>query len=355
LDPVVKEMERDHKLITAWLWIGVIMVFVQILLGGITRLTGSGLSITKWDIVTGTLPPLNQEQWNQSFELYKSTPQYKKINTGFSIAEFKFIFFWEYVHRLWARTMGFVFLIPFLFFLFRKSLSKATLYRLSVVIAFGMMAAVFGWIMVASGLVNRPWVNAYKLTIHLSLGIGLFISLFNTWLYEKGFSKVSIIKRQKSLLTLLLVVVGCQVVLGGMVSGMKSALNFPTWPKMQGEWIPFVIMDSAHWNTANFLLYDETGFMPALTQFFHRTTAYLIVILVLVLYIHWKRHNPRHLFWMVNLLLGIIVVQVLLGIVTLLSSLGSIPVFFGAMHQGVGILLFTLLFYLSKKTIFVHK
>ncbi|HXR81470.1 MAG TPA: COX15/CtaA family protein, partial [Saprospiraceae bacterium] len=103
-------MGRDHQRIVTWLWIGMIMVFVQILLGGITRLTGSGLSITRWDIVTGTIPPLNEAQWNQTFELYKETPQYQKINEGISLSDFKFIFFWEYFHRLWARSMGFVFL-----------------------------------------------------------------------------------------------------------------------------------------------------------------------------------------------------------------------------------------------------
>src|SRR5688500_11651602 len=116
-------LQRDHSLISLWLFVGVTMVFIQILLGGITRLTGSGLSITRWEIVTGTLPPLNETQWNEAFDLYKQTPQYQKINEGMSLSQFKFIFFWEYVHRLWARIMGFVFAIPFVYFLLRKSLS----------------------------------------------------------------------------------------------------------------------------------------------------------------------------------------------------------------------------------------
>ena len=153
------------------------MVFIQILLGGITRLTGSGLSITRWEIVTGTIPPLNQVDWNEAFDLYKATPQYQKINEGMSLDRFKFIFFWEYFHRVWARLMGFVFLIPFIIFLVRKSLSQKLIKRLIVVIAIAAAAAVFGWIMVASGLIHRPWVNAYKLTIHLSLGIALILDL----------------------------------------------------------------------------------------------------------------------------------------------------------------------------------
>ena len=164
------------------------MVFVQILVGGVTRLTGSGLSITRWDIVTGTIPPLNDIAWEEAFNLYKQTPQYQKINQGMDMSEFKFIFFWEYIHRLWARTMGFVFLIPFLFFLLKRSIKQETLRNLGVVVSLAAAAAFFGWVMVASGLVNRPWVNAYKLTVHLGLGISLFIYLFYTFLKERGFT-----------------------------------------------------------------------------------------------------------------------------------------------------------------------
>jgi len=344
-------MKRDHKWVRVWLLIGVIMVFVQIILGGITRLTGSGLSITKWDIVTGTLPPFNEQQWNHSFDLYKETPQYKKINEGMSLTRFKNIFFWEYFHRLWARSMGFVFLLPFCFFLIRKSLSKTTLLRLSMVIGLAALAAIFGWIMVASGLMERPWVNAYNLTIHLSLGLSLLLALFYTWMKENDFSKSSITGKQKSLLSLLFALVICQVVLGGMVSGMKSALNYPTWPKMQGQWVPSVLLNHSLWNKNNFLLYDQSGFMPTLVQFVHRNTAYLIAIIIILFTYDWLKSNPSNQRWMVYILLGIIVVQILLGIMTLLSSIGSIPVFYGAMHQAVGILLLTFLFYLNKITI----
>ena len=343
-------MGRDHQRMVTWLWIGMIMVFVQILLGGITRLTGSGLSITRWEIVTGAIPPLNEAQWNQTFELYKDTPQYKKINEGISLSDFKFIFFWEYFHRLWARSMGFVFLIPFCFFLVRRSLSKATMRRLSIVIGFAALAAVFGWVMVASGLKDRPWVNAYNLTVHLSLGIALLIALFNTWLTERGFSKVFITEDIKKLLNTVFVLGIIQIILGGMVSGMKSALNYPTWPLMQKEWIPSIILDGSHWNTNNFLLYDQSGFMPALVQFLHRNTAYLIALLVVLLVFWWRKKNLANTYWMVNVLLGIIVVQVWLGIMTLLNSIGSIPVLYGAFHQGIGIILITFLYYLYRKT-----
>ena len=326
------------------------MVFFQILLGGITRLTGSGLSITRWEIVTGALPPMNETQWNHAFDLYKETPQYQKINNGMSLSSFKNIFFWEYIHRLWARSMGFVFLIPFCYFLFRRSLSKSTLLRLCVVILFAMLAAVFGWIMVASGLIERPWVNAYNLTVHLVLGISLFLALFNAWISERGFSKTIIARIQRNWLWGLFLLVILQVILGGTVSGMKSALNYPTWPKMQQEWVPSILLEKSHWSIDDFLLYDRSGFMPALVQFLHRNTAYLIATLSIIFFLQWIRRNPVHSYWMVYVLLGIIVVQVLLGILTLLGSIGSIPVFFGAAHQAIGILLLTYLFYLLIKT-----
>ncbi len=343
-------MNRDHRLIGIWLLIGVIMVFIQILLGGITRLTGSGLSITRWEIVTGALPPLNETQWNQAFDLYKETPQYQKINTGMSLASFKYIFFWEYIHRLWARSMGFVFLVPFCYFLIRRSLSRATLFRLAIVILFAMLAAVFGWIMVASGLIERPWVNAYNLTVHLVLGISLFLALFNAWISERSFSKRIIEKIQRNWLWSLIVLVSIQVILGGTVSGMKSALNYPTWPKMQQEWIPSILLEKSHWSIDDFLLYDRSGFMPALVQFLHRNMAYLIVLMAIIFSLQWIRRNPAHTYWIAYALLGIIVVQVLLGIFTLLGSIGSIPVFYGAAHQACGILLLTYVFYLVKRT-----
>ena len=337
---------RDQKLIGAWLFIGMVMVFVQIQLGGITRLTGSGLSITRWEIVTGTLPPLNRAQWEEAFALYKATPQYEHINRGMELGEFKFIFFWEYIHRLWARTMGFIFIIPFLFFLFRKSITKELLKRLTLVVIIAGAAAVFGWIMVKSGLEQRPWVNAYKLTIHLGLGILLFISLFVTWLRHNSIDAIQVNRGLNRFLLFLFVLACTQIVFGGFVSGMKSALNYPTWPQMNGEWIPSIILDKDHWNADNFLLYDKSGFMPALAQFIHRTFGYVLAISSIIFSVLWYQKNMKKWRGISFTLVGIIVVQVSLGILTLLRSLGSIPVLYGTLHQAVGILFLSFLVYL---------
>ena len=341
---------KDKKLVTAWLLIGVIMVFVQILLGGITRLTGSGLSITKWDIVIGSIPPLTSVDWTETFDLYKQTPQYQKINEGMSLQQFKFIFFWEYFHRLWARTMGFVFLLPFLFFLLRRSLSSKTLRRLGIVVLLASTAAVFGWIMVASGLINRPWVNAYKLTVHLGLGISLFIYLFYAWLSEKGYNSIVVADNWKKYISLLIVLLIVQVGLGGMVSGMKSSLLYPTWPLMNDQWIPDVVFNKTHWNTDSFLLYDRSGFMPTLVQVLHRNLAYLISVFVVVFSYIWIKSQNSQLHWVAYTLVGVIIVQVVLGVLTLLASHGSIPVFYGVLHQGMGILTLTFLIYIKVRT-----
>ncbi len=338
-------INRDYHKISAWLLVGVIMVFVQIILGGITRLTGSGLSITRWEIVTGILPPLSTVKWQESFDLYKQTPQYQQINEGISLAYYKFIFFWEYTHRLWARLMGFVFVLPFFYFLLRRSLGNKLIRRLGVVVLLAGLAAIFGWIMVASGLIEKPWVNAYKLTIHLGLGISLFIYLFITWLSYRGYKRYPLNMKWQRAMRLVLLIVILQIAFGGLLSGMKAALNFPTWPLMNGRFIPEILIDSSHWNADNFLLYDRSGFMAALVQFMHRNLAYLITIMIAGLAIYWNQRVSAEWKWISIVLIGIIVVQVTLGILTLLNSKGAIPLLYGVLHQGVGILFLTFLIY----------
>lgn len=327
--------------VKGWLLIGLIMVFGQVVIGGITRLTGSGLSITKWEIVTGTLPPLNELQWEEAFTLYKQTPQYQKINKGMSMTAFQFIYFWEYFHRLWARTMGIVFIVPFLIFWRKGWIDKPLMNRLGMIVLLAAIAASFGWIMVASGLVNRPWVNAYKLTMHLSLGFILFAYLL--WTVFKVFypqlhsSGNFALYRWSIGLT---AAVGIQIILGGIMSGTKAALAYPTFPDMQGEWIPDILLHSTHWQLENFVQYDATPFMVALVQLLHRSMAYIVTI-----WAGWfffkvikSATNPMVTFGL-YLLLGILALQVTLGILTLLNSVGSIPVGFGVLHQAGGLLL----------------
>ena len=170
----VSALEKAPRAVRIWILTGLVMVFFQIFIGGVTRLTGSGLSITRWEVVTGAIPPLSQADWEEAFNLYQQTPQYHKINKGMTLGEFKFIYFWEYFHRLWARLMFFVFVFPFAWFWWRGMLSPLLRRRLWVVVLLAGLEGFFGWIMVASGLTKRPWVNAYNLTLHLSMGIIIF-------------------------------------------------------------------------------------------------------------------------------------------------------------------------------------
>jgi cytochrome c oxidase assembly protein subunit 15 len=347
--------QGNAKAVKVWLIVGLIMIFFQVIIGGVTRLTGSGLSITKWEIVTGTLPPLNADQWEEAFELYKATPQYEKINEGMDMKQFKFIFFWEYFHRLWARVMGFVFIIPFFIFWARGMLDKPLMKRLGIVVLMAAVVASFGWIMVASGLVNRPWVNAYKLSLHLSLAFILYSyllwTIFRTLNVPKEVIHSKVLK--SSTLTILAILV-IQIVLGGINSGMKASMYYPTWPDMNGFFIPSILLDSGNWTVENLVNYDDSSFMPAIVQFIHRAVAYLLVISGLWYFIKfYKTQLSRRFKGGLIILISMLIIQVLLGIFTVVYSMGMIPVGLGVLHQaGALVLLSILLFllYLQGKT-----
>ena len=345
----VEEIDRAVKM---WLLVGIVMVFMQVVLGGVTRLTGSGLSITKWDIVTGAVPPLNEHQWQKEFDLYKATPQYEKINKGMTLRQFKFIYFWEYFHRLWARTMGFVFLIPFLYFLFNGKLSKPLVKDLLLVVLLTIFVASLGWIMVASGLINRPWVNAYKLAIHLSAALIMYAYLL--WTTFKVFYPKRMFIHNRMLITssrTFLFILSLQIFLGGILSGMKAGLFFPTWPDMNGAFIPTALLTSDNWTVDNFVFYDQNIFMAAFIQFFHRFTAYVLIINGLYIFIKAiKGANTPHLRQIVYMLIIMLITQALLGILTVLNCVGSIPLLWGVLHQCGALLLLTITLYLIYKT-----
>ena len=331
------------KIVTYWLILGLVLIFFQVIIGGITRLTGSGLSITKWDIVTGTIPPISEASWNEEFLKYQQTPQYQKINQGMSMGDFKFIFFWEYFHRLWARSLGFIFLIPFLIFYRKKYFTNWLIKRLGILVLLGMVVALFGWIMVASGLVDRPWVNAYKLSLHLSLAIIVYVYLLWTVLMVVQ-PKVDGLKKswiRKGAITIL-IIAAIQIFLGGMMSGMKAGLAFPTFPDMKGSYFPALLFDLSNWHWANFEEYDKNPFMATFVQFFHRNVAYILSIVIIWFYVKIRKETISNIFrkyatWMFLMLL----IQVGLGIITIMNCLGKVPVMWGSFHQGGAILLFT--------------
>ena len=320
------------------------MLIGQVILGGITRLTGSGLSITSWDIITGVIPPMTKQQWAELFELYKQTPQFHKINSDFTLKDFKFIYMWEYLHRLWVRTLGMIFLVPFIIFVIRKQIDLFLIKRLALVVILTALTASAGWIMVMSGLVERPWVNAYKLTLHFMLAvltIGAMVKcIADVYLMENKPKK----GHTKFVLTLLIFTT-LQLIFAGLMAGMRAGLYYASWPSMNGAFIPAVLLDSSNWTLHNLTNYDRFAFAPALVQFVHRLLAY--IILLLTVYFYHKKRNHVHtgaIKWLtVSYLL--IVFQVFLGIMTLLKIKTGIPLIYGTLHQLVGILyLISLLF-----------
>lgn len=336
-----------NRLVLYWMVLGLVMIFLQITIGGVTRLTGSGLSITKWDIVMGTIPPLNAEAWEAAFELYRETPQYKRINAGMSLGEFKFIYFWEYLHRLWARLMGFVFIIPFIIFLRKKWIDPGIIRMLLTVVLLAGMVGVFGWIMVASGLIDRPWVNAYKLSIHLSLALVVYGYLLWTILTAINNGVHLLNSNLYPVVRLFLVLLCIQIFLGGLMSGLKAALVYPTWPDMGGSWIPDVLLSRNAWSVDNFVDYESSPFLSALVQTLHRLIGYLLFINGLYIFFRMVQSERTRLFKGLSwVLISLLIIQIVLGVSVLLQSIGSIPVLYGVLHQAVAILLLTMAIFL---------
>ncbi|HSQ46580.1 MAG TPA: COX15/CtaA family protein [Lutibacter sp.] len=333
------------KTIRIWLIIGLLMLIGQVVIGGITRLTGSGLSITKWDIITGVIPPLNDADWVDEFELYKETPQFHKINSTFTIQEFKFIYFWEYFHRLWVRTLGFVFLIPFIIFVLKKQLDFYLIKRLGIVILLTLLTASAGWIMVQSGLVDRPWVNAYKLTIHFTLAVLVVWAMVKTVsdVYLLGSNKLI---PSKSIVSYVIGIAFVQMMFAGVMAGMRAGLYYPTWPDMNGEFVPEVLSKSANWDWHNMINYDSFLFAPALIQFTHRMFAYILAAATIYMFFKLrKKVEEASKIWL-NSSLILVWVQIALGILTVLNVEGKIPLFFGVSHQLTGLIYFMGLLFL---------
>ncbi|RXP45890.1 heme A synthase [Lutibacter sp. HS1-25] len=343
---MVKKNYKYTTTIRVWLLLGLIMLIGQVVLGGITRLTGSGLSITSWDIITGVVPPLNSEEWLQAFEAYKITPQFHKINSTFSLDEFKFIYFWEYFHRLWVRTLGFIFLIPFIIFVFKKQMDLYLVKRLALVVFLTILTASAGWIMVQSGLVDRPWVNAYKLTIHFMLAILVIWAMVKTIADVYCFDSIIVLSTKK-IIPITIAVTFVQLIFAGLMSGMHAGLYYPSWPDMNGAFIPPVLLNSVNWNWGNMINYDSFLFAPAFIQFSHRMLAYILLIVVVFMYIKLKNNlNIVSKKWL-NIVMVLLLLQIGLGILTVLNVEGKIPLFYGVSHQLIGLLFFISLLFLK--------
>ncbi len=341
--------DQKSRAVANWLLLGVAMTVIQIALGGITRLTGSGLSITEWDVVTGALPPMSEAHWQELFTKYKTTPQFQLLNFDFTITNFKFIFFWEWFHRLWARTIGLVFAIGFVYFLVKKYFKPNMIKPLVVLFLLGALQGAIGWIMVASGLEgDAVYVKPTRLALHFIFALGLLAYTYWFALSLKASpiekNKVSA-EAQFSLLRIrkwawiILVVLFFQLIYGALMAGHKAANVASTWPKINGQWIPTGLLSKE-----SFLLNAVNN--TIWIHFVHRGIAYILLALI-VYWITQMRKIRSNSFWekVKTLPLLIVFIQVMLGILTILFSAHIVPgvwagfEWFAQLHQLIGMLL----------------
>ena len=334
------KIERSNKLISNWVFVGVGMIIIQVLLGGITRLSGSGLSITEWKPIMGALPPMNETQWQQAFEQYKQIAQFKYINNHIVLSDFKFIFFWEWFHRLWARLIAVAFVIPFVYFLVRKHIKKEMVNQLIILVLLGALEGAIGWIMVKSGLNDENvYVNHIKLAIHF-LSAMFIISYAWVFAISLRVSKEDFIinLKLKKFTIGLIVLLAIQLMYGAFMAGLKAANVAPTWPTINGMIMPDTMLKNG--------LMDALLFNKIAIHFIHRLLAYIVLVVVIIWFMKARKQNSATLFNRTkNYPLIFVITQVVLGIAALLTSpqivMGSFGIFewIALLHQLVGMLL----------------
>lgn len=322
----------DRRVIGLWLMLCCALVFIMVVVGGVTRLTRSGLSIVEWKPLMGAIPPLDEQDWTALFQNYQQTPEYQKVNQGMGLEGFKRIFWWEYIHRLIGRLIGIVFFVPLLYFVLRRRVERALVPRMAGIFLLGALQGAVGWWMVKSGLVDDPRVSHFRLTIHLGMAFLIFAAMFWTalGLLRRPADGVPALARPALLLSGWIFVM---VLTGGLVAGTRAGLFYNTFPLMNGQVLPSEAFVLTPW-WSNF--FHTVGAV----QFVHRCIAWSLFLLVPWLW--WKcRHAPLegNNRLAVNLFLLMLIVQIALGIATLLLR---VPVTLGAAHQGGALLLFAL-------------
>jgi len=333
-------IQQHNRPVAIWLLIGIGMMIIQVLLGGITRLTGSGLSITEWKPIMGAIPPLNEQQWLEAFHRYKQIPQYQYINTHFTLNDFKFIFFWEWFHRLWARLIGVVFFIPFIWFVYKKKINRTMVKPLLILFLLGGLQGLVGWIMVASGLQDLVYVSHIRLAIHFILALSLlcYTAWFvlrllvpkNQYVYNTSLRKITIT---------IMVILVIQLIYGAFMAGLKAATTAATWPTINGEWFPsnFTSYGNQHYRGFQIIINH-----PLVVQFIHRSIGYILAVIILFGYYQAKKIKNQSLLLnkIYMLPLGMVLLQIILGITTVLYSANSTALLYlGVAHQFVAMIL----------------
>lgn len=335
------------RAIAQWLFCVAALVFLMVLVGGATRLTESGLSMVRWEPLIGTIPPLTDAAWLREFSDYQTSPQYQQINKGMSLSEFKAIYWWEWGHRLLGRLIGLAFFIPFVIFLVKGYVRRALRPRLFGLFILGGLQGLLGWFMVKSGLVDVPEVSHYRLAAHLSLAIIIYAALLWVafglmksgsppgrpfWRSHSGVTRVFLV---------LAALVTLQIVYGGFVAGLSAGLSYNTWPLMDGRFFPAgaMMMDPAWLN-----LFENR----ITVQFIHRCLAYLIILVAVFLWWRMNSSAARGIREAAGYMVLAVLVQVALGIVTLLAV---VPIWLGVAHQGGALLLVTAMTFLAHRMV----
>lgn len=332
---VYQARHKELRPVRWWLIAVAALIVAMVLVGGATRLTESGLSIVEWKPVTGALPPLTDAHWHQAFEAYKVIPQYRELNSGMSLAEFKNIFWWEWSHRLLGRVIGMVFLLPFLWFLWRGVLSSGLKKRLWVIFGLGGLQGAVGWWMVASGLTHRVEVSQYRLAVHLMLALVIFAAI--VWTLRRLSDRAPVLAAARLRVTsvVLLALTFLQIYFGALVAGLRAGRVFNTWPEIDGALIPSVdrlFFEQPWWRN----MFDNT----LTVQFQHRMTAYVLFALAIWHVVDAIRSRAgagvvNGALW----LAAAITLQAALGILTLLHE---VPIDLALTHQAVAIVVLTL-------------
>ena len=341
-DPLIENRPANKSSLIIWLFVGCFMIFTMVVVGGITRLTGSGLSITEWKVVTGVIPPLSQTEWEMEFFKYQQIPQYQLINSHFTLDDFKFIYFWEYIHRLIGRTIGLVFLYGLLTYYMRGVISKQLMPRLLFMFVLGGIQGFLGWYMVSSGLTENVRVSHIRLAIHLTFAFITFGYIFwvaLTQLFPVKYANSNAYTRYKKYGWTLLGLVILQVIYGAFVAGTKAGMVYTTWPMMEGEWVPESMTYMLQKDGISSLINNLAS-----VQFIHRSLAYLITIIVVALILKvWKdKQLEAGQKKSAYVLGGLVVLQIILGIYTLLNS---VPVALGVIHQATAFFVFATTIY----------
>lgn len=324
--------------VAVWLLACCGLVLLMVVIGGITRLTHSGLSITEWQPLVGTLPPLSAEQWNEVFQKYQATPEYQQVNNGMSLDQFKQIFWWEYFHRLFGRLIGVAFLLPLLWFIARRKLPPGLAAKLFGILLLGALQGAIGWYMVKSGLIDNPRVSHFRLTVHLGLAFLIFAAMF--WLALSLLHPALVnhadggnsLRGHSTASSALIVLIFVMVLTGGLVAGTRAGFAYNTFPLMDGDLLPRQLMAVKPWQLD---FYHNL----ATVQFVHRLLAWLLAASVPIFWWRIQKSGVASARTRAgaNLLLAMLVLQIVLGIITLLLT---VPLPLAAAHQAGALLLF---------------